>query len=175
MTERTWEDAAAFHGHICPGLMIGYQAARLAERLLDLEYSKDEEVVCIAENDACGIDAIQVLLGCSVGRGNLLFRIRGKSAYSFYRRRDGRSLRLLLRPYPHEMSREESFAYLRDADPATLFEVQETRLPLPERARLFGSHPCDSCGERTAEAHLRLSGGKKLCLDCYSEYRRFDI
>ena len=40
-----------------------------------------------AENDACSVDAIQVVLGCSVGKGNLLFHMRGKQAYSFYERR----------------------------------------------------------------------------------------
>ena len=44
-------------------------------RLLELDFSADEDVVCIAENDACGVDAIQVLLGCSVGKGNLLFNL----------------------------------------------------------------------------------------------------
>ena len=53
-----WEKAAAFHGHECPGLTIGYRASLYAIRLLDLTFSDDEQVVCIAENDACGCDAI---------------------------------------------------------------------------------------------------------------------
>lgn len=83
----------AFHGHECGGLTIGYKAALYALKLLDVSkgdssesqgcVSKDEELVCIAENDACGIDAIQVILGCSVGKGNLLFHMRGKQAFSF--------------------------------------------------------------------------------------------
>ena len=46
--------------------------ARYASRLLGLEYSADEQVVCIAENDACSVDAIQVMLGCSIGKGDLI-------------------------------------------------------------------------------------------------------
>ena len=48
-------------------------------------------------------------------------------------------------------------------------------LALPERARLFQSHPCDGCGEVTAEHLLRLENGKKLCLDCFRAYNRFDV
>ena len=83
-----WEKCVAFHGHECGGLTIGYKAAIYAEKLLDLTFSEDEDVVCISENDACGVDAIQVLLGCSVGKGNLLFHMRGKQAFSFYNRKN---------------------------------------------------------------------------------------
>ena len=64
-----WKKCAEFHGHECGGLTIGYKAALYAKELLDLDFSEDEQVVCISENDACGVDAIQVILGCSVGKG----------------------------------------------------------------------------------------------------------
>ena len=47
-----WEKCVAFHGHACGGLTIGFQAARYAMELLELDFSADEDVVCIAENDA---------------------------------------------------------------------------------------------------------------------------
>ena len=53
---KTWQDCVAFHGHECGGLTIGYKAALYAIELLDLEFSDDEQVVCISENDACGVD-----------------------------------------------------------------------------------------------------------------------
>lgn len=94
---KLWENAVKFHGHECGGLAIGYKAALYAIELLDLKFSRDEQVVCISENDACGVDAIQVLLGCSVGKGNLLFHMTGKQAFSFYNRNDGKSVRLSLK------------------------------------------------------------------------------
>ena len=78
-----WEKCAAFHGHVCGGLTIGYKAALYAIKLLDLTFSEDEETVCICENDACGVDAIQVILGCTAGKGNLLFHMTGKQAFRF--------------------------------------------------------------------------------------------
>lgn len=172
---KTWNDCVSFHGHECGGLTIGYKASLFAIELLKLEFSADEQVVCIAENDACGLDAIQVMLGCSVGKGNLLFHMRGKSAYSFYNRKTGESVRLVLKPTPAGMTRAESFAYLQAKAPAELFVVKNTTIRLPEKARLFDSYVCECCGEVAGANWIRLSGGKKLCLDCYENYDRFSV
>ena len=172
---KTWNDCARFHGHECGGLTIGYKASLYAIQLLNLEFSADEQVVCIAENDACGIDGIQVMLGCSIGKGNLLFHMRGKSAYSFYNRKTGKSVRLVLKPSPAGMTREASFAYYQSCQPAEMFDVKEATIRLPEKARLFNSYTCDCCGEITGANWIRLAGDQKLCLDCYESYDRFDV
>ena len=39
--KKLWEKAAAFHGHVCPGLTIGYRAALYAIDLLELTFSDD--------------------------------------------------------------------------------------------------------------------------------------
>ena len=171
---KTWSDCVAFHGHECGGLTIGYKASLYAAQLLNLEFSEDEQVVCIAENDACGIDAIQVMLGCSIGKGNLLFHIRGKSAYSFYNRKTGKSVRLVLKPQPG-MTKEESFSYYQACEPMEMFQVKATAISLPGKAKLFDSYTCDCCGEVTGANWIRLAGDKKLCLDCYETYDRFGI
>ncbi|MCJ7835676.1 FmdE family protein [Cuneatibacter sp. NSJ-177] len=170
-----WEKCVAFHGHECGGLTIGYQAALYAIQLLELAFSEDEQVVCISENDACGVDAIQVILGCSVGKGNLLFHMTGKQAFSFYNRTAGKSVRLVLKKKPEAMTKEESFAYYQSLEPKDMFDVKETKLTLPEEARLFDSYICECCGETTGANWIRLQGGKKLCIDCYASYNRFDV
>lgn len=175
MEQNDWEKCVAFHGHECGGLTIGYKAALYAIELLELKFSDDEQVVCIAENDACGVDAIQVILGCSVGKGNLLFRMRGKQAFSFYNRKSGKSVRLVLKKRPEGMSREESFHYYQALEPAEMFEVKEAMAVVPERACIFRSLECEECGEATAENMLRLENGRKLCLDCFHAYSRFDV
>ena len=109
--KKLWEKAAAFHGHICGGLTIGYKAALYAIELLKLTFSEDEQVVCISENDACGCDAIQVILGCSIGKGNLLFHMTGKQAFSFYNRKTGESVRLILNEKPQGMTCEQFLEY----------------------------------------------------------------
>ena len=172
---KNWQDCVAFHGHECGGLTIGYKASLYAIDLLKLEFSSDEQVVCIAENDACGVDAIQVMLGCSIGKGNLLFHMRGKQAFSFYNRKNGASVRLVLKPKPEGMTKEESFAYYQACRPEEMFDVKETAIALPEQAKLFDSYVCACCGETTGGNWIRLAGDKKVCLDCYQSYNRFDV
>ena len=170
-----WEKCVAFHGHECGGLTIGYRAALYAMELLDISFSDNEQVVCISENDACGVDAIQVLLGCSIGKGNLLFHMTGKQAFSFYNRTTGKSLRLIQKPRPAELTHAEAFRYYHESPAEKLFEVQVPRISLPQPAKIFDSYYCDCCGEKTGANWIRLAGGKKLCLDCYESYNRFEV
>lgn len=172
---RTWDDCTAFHGHVCGGLTIGYKAALYAIELLELEFSDDEQIVCISENDACGVDAIQVMLGCSIGKGNLLFHMTGKQVFSFYNRKTGKSVRLVLNEKPKEMTREQSFDYYQSSKPKDIFTVEATKIALPEQARLFDSYVCECCGETAGANWIHLAGGKKLCVDCYSKYDRFNV
>ena len=173
--QELWEKAIDFHGHVCPGLAIGYRAALYAAELLHLTFSKDEETVCISENDACGCDAIQSVLGCSIGKGNLLFHMTGKQAFSFYNRKTGESVRLLLQKPEGKRTREESLNCYLTLPAKKLFLVKETVIPLPEPARIFDSYVCECCGEVTGANWIRLAGGKKLCVDCYSQYDRFHV
>ena len=184
MEKTIWEKCVAFHGHECGGLTIGYKAALYAIELLklasgdnrhDICISDDEQIVCVAENDACGVDAIQVILGCSIGKGNLLFHMRGKQAFSFYNRNTGESVRLVMKKKPDGMTREESFAYYQGCEPKDMFDVKETKIQLPEPARIFDSYECGCCGETTGANWIRLQESEKLCLDCYSSYSRFDV
>ena len=170
-----WEKCVDFHGHHCGGLRIGYAAAEYAMKLLNISFSDNEQVVCISENDACGVDAIQVMLGCSIGKGNLLFHMRGKQAFTFFNRKNGKSVRLVLKPKPEGMTKEESFSYYQACRPEEMFDVKEATLKLPEAARLFDSYVCECCGEVTGANWIRLVGGKKLCLDCYESYDRFNV
>ncbi|MGA7627728.1 MAG: FmdE family protein, partial [Methanoregula sp.] len=97
---QTYHDAVAFHGHSCPGLALGYRAARHALSVLHAERSEDEDLVAVVENDACGIDAVQAIAGCSVGKGNLILKDLGKHAYTFINRRTGSAIRIVQRSEP---------------------------------------------------------------------------
>jgi len=79
-----WDKAAAFHGHECPGLAIGFKACEAYYKEMGGMMSVDEEIVCITENDACGVDAVQALLSCTLGKGNLIYRDTGKQAFAFF-------------------------------------------------------------------------------------------
>jgi len=171
------ERAIAFHGHFCPGLLIGYRAALIGLRELGVQRAQDEELIAIAETDACGVDAVQVLTGCTLGKGNLLLRDWGKQAFTFGRRSDGRMVRVALRygaaageednalsDVERRQRMRERMETLADED---LFEVHWVDAPLPGPARIFRSVQCSQCGESAMEARVRLREGQPLCPECY--------
>ena len=172
-----WKKAAAFHGHECPGLAIGFKACEGAIAELGLDDSHlpalDEEIVCVTENDACCVDAIQALLGCTYGKANLVPRLRGKMAFSFFDRSNGKAVRLCLKPdCGAGMTREGYQAHLLETPYADLFDVVMPAYDAPGEARMFDSQICSACGEKTGEYGLRIQDGKPVCLDCYDAYDR---
>lgn len=202
LSSEYWNKAAEFHGHTCPGLAIGFKAVEGAIAELGLDDANlpahDEELVCVTENDACCVDAIQALLGCTYGKANLVPRLRGKMAFSFFVRDDAacdgeepmssardnapavedavgslRAVRLCLKPdLGAGMTREEHERFLLETPYDQLFDVSEPAFGLPEPARHFASERCAVCGESTAEYALRLHEGEPVCLDCYDPYDR---
>ena len=64
---------------------------------------------------------------------------------------------------------------MHSCEPSELFDVKEVTVTLPEKARMFSSIKCESCGESTSEQMIRIQEGEKICLDCYSPYSRFDL
>ena len=50
------------------------------------------------ENDACGIDVIQVETSCIIGTGNLIMRDPGRHAYTFVSRSDNKAIRIIRKP-----------------------------------------------------------------------------
>lgn len=120
-----WERCVEFHGHECGGLSIGYRAANYAAKLLKLENYGKGQVVCVAENNTCSVDAIRCLLGCREEWGNLQFDLTDTQAFSFFDRISGESVRLILRPKPDGLNREGYFGYLHEAADEELFEVEE--------------------------------------------------
>ncbi len=87
-------DVIQFHGHLCPGLALGYRIAKAALRELKADRPRDEELVAIVENDSCAVDAVQFITGCTFGKGNLIFRDYGKHVYTFFNRRTGQGVRI---------------------------------------------------------------------------------
>ena len=136
MDKALWDKCVEFHGHECPGLVIGGKACEAAVKHLGISFSSDEQVVCVTENDACGVDAIQFLAGCSAGKGNLIFRNRGKMAFTFFRRDTGEGARFILKNTVTrgEMDRGAYRKALLEMDPDDLFDRKEPPFsPCPKR------------------------------------------
>lgn len=172
MKKTDWEKAVKFHGHSCPGLAIGFKAVEAVREKMAVSFSSDEEVVCVTENDACGVDAVQVLTGCSIGKGNLVYRETGKMAFSFFNRENGERLRMIIKPFKGEMNKEERQEYILNSSVDEIFNFMKPTFNLPEPARMFTLIVCESCGESAPEHKVRLQDGKKVCLDCFKDYGR---
>lgn len=171
LVRENWDLARAFHGHECPGLAIGVRVCDAAMVKLGISRGVDEEIVCVAENDACGVDAVQAILGCTVGKGNLILRMTGKQAFTFYARERGAAMRFYLKAGRGDMTRGEFMEYLLSAPIDEIFECREVSCLAPERARIFDSVECEDCGEIASEAAMHLARGKKVCEDCFRKYK----
>jgi len=170
MDKALWDRCVEFHGHECPGLAIGFRACEIAKNELHLTFSTDEEVVCVSENDACGVDAVQVITGCTAGKGNLLHKDTGKMAFSFFNRKTGKTVRLILNHLPETMNREERQKYILEAPKDQVFTIGKPKFTVPEYAQKFNTIICEKCGEGAAEPKIRVHNGKKVCLDCAPDY-----
>lgn len=192
--ESVLDRVVEFHGHMCPGLAMGVQAATIALREIGA-HAKDEEVVAVVETDMCGVDAIQFLTGCTFGKGNLIHRDWGKNAYSFYRRSDGRAIRVSVRPdaWARDPEHTALFAKVRsgqateaerarfqelhvgqsrkvlELDADDLYQFTEIAGPPPRKARVHNSVVCAECGEAAMETRVRRLDGQELCTPCFEQ------
>jgi formylmethanofuran dehydrogenase subunit E len=194
---KRYEDVVDFHGHSCPGLALGYRVSKRALREFR-NRAEDEEIVAVVENNSCAVDAVQVMTGCTFGKGNLIFRDFGKQVYTFIRRPSGRSIRIAViweRPaetdaekklweryaggdrsqkvvgFVHSLKSSRILSIL-EADDAVLFSIVRGKSPLPPEAEIFQSIRCESCKEKTAEPKIRLRQGKMLCIPCVEKKGR---
>lgn len=185
MGSQAWiEKAIDFHGHFCPGLSVGLRAGLWC--LEELGHASDEEIVAIVETDMCAVDAIQVLSGCTFGKGNLIYRDYGKVAFSFFRRTDGKCARLFwnrsliadLRKKNSDLSpehsekreeiRREMIDRIMDAPLDEVFHFGPPNEKMPEKARIWKSVPCSRCREEVMETRLLCEGELRLCIPCSS-------
>ncbi len=190
-----FEQCAEFHGHICPGLSIGYRASRAGMDWLKEHRSEDEEIVAIVETNACGADAVQVLTGCTFGKGNFFFKDYGKQVLTLISRNSGDGVRVALKAGALELTDEhkrlmekmragqatesekqrfQTVHLERAGDILTkpldeLFDVRSVKEQPPSKAVIEPSEPCGKCGEPTMPSKMTYSGGKKLCGDCVQE------
>ncbi len=165
MIHELYQKAGELHGHYCPGLAIGVRAA--AEALAILNVEGDARVYCIAESRACYQDGIQSVFGATVGNGNLELRDRGKTAFNFYERKYGQSIRLVAASWPEDLSKEEMTEFILTAPLDQVFHRTEVHFPLPERSlKKKASMRCHICGEDCKESFMRILDGHAVCLDC---------
>ncbi len=193
-----WDEVVKFHGHSCMGLAMGYRVSEAALGELGGIRDVDEELLAIVENDSCAIDAVQYVTGCTMGKGNLIFRDHGKPVYTFYRRSDNKAIRVVAKGldekrYPEllalrekllsgEASEDDRRQYDQKAEEAlktfltdpleSVVDIQVVEIDPPEKARIFKTVTCAECGERVMEPRARVKKGQMVCIPCSDPYER---
>ena len=170
----TYAEIVKFHGHECPGLAIGYRMASAGLEVIESVRAEDEEIVSIVENDACGVDALQCITGCTFGKGNLIFHDYGKHVYTIY----SRSLRQGVRVVFHsnvvpDSIREDRNAFTKwilSAPKERILSVIPAIVSEPEPAKISDSVSCAICGETVMAARTRNLDGKSVCIPCFHSH-----
>lgn len=188
------ELAIQFHGHICPGLLIGVRAAEFAQKHLDVSQDYDEELLAIIETDSCGVDAIQSILGCTFGKGNLIFNDYGKNVYTIASRDKNRAVRIAQKYGAtsfreserfRELNRKQTLSQEEEAEKENLtgilfekimtmpledlFTWEDVELEMPGKAQIYGTCQCAVCGEGVMETRTRQTETGILCIPCYNK------
>ena len=169
----TYSQAVEFHGHSCPGLSIGYRMTTEALKKLNEIRAKDEQIVAIVENDACGVDAVQLISGCTFGKGNLIFNDFGKQVYTFFSRKTSVGIRVSFNgdncPEEIRTNRNKFADWILSAPVDEMLNLDQIEICEPSRAKIFNSICCQHCGEKTMETRIRVYDSKMLCIPCFKK------
>ncbi|PLX47298.1 MAG: formylmethanofuran dehydrogenase [Desulfobulbaceae bacterium] len=188
--QKEFSDVVRFHGHACPGLAFGYRVAAAALEALG-PCRPRQELVAVVENKSCAVDAIQVVTGCTFGKGNLVLDDYGKQVYSFMTR-DGHGVRIAViwEPPPESTAMQQVWHRFQAGDrdpeimqqiaahkgkkvraileaaPEDLFKVEKRQFKVPAAARVFKSLRCSHCQEKVMEPMAQVKDDIILCIPC---------
>ena len=179
------EDAAAAHGHLCAGQVLGVRMAMYGMKMLGLDdpQGKDRKrVVTFVEIDRCATDAIMVVTGCRLGKRALKFRDWGKMAATFIDLQTGKAIRVAatetskalaasMHPDLGSKNEQQMRAYQEMADDQ-LFHTQWVKVDLPPEE--FPGYKgeriiCSECGEGISYRREIRREGKIFCRACAGE------
>jgi len=182
LAERTFDelfgDAVRFHGHLCPGQVLGIRMALAGCREVGIERprSAGKRLVVFVEIDRCATDAIQAVTGVSLGKRTLKHVDYGKMAATFVDVVGGSAVRVVARddarqaasewaPHEPEPRRAQVAAYRRMPEPLLLRIERVTVNPgWLDRRRVRVR--CDRCGEGINYDREVTFTGRTLCRAC---------
>lgn len=185
------ERAIEFHGHICPGLLMGVRVAEFAQKFLDVDQDQDEELLAVLYHNSCGADAIQAILGCTFGKGNLIFKDYGKQVYTIASREKNRAVRISHKLGSRSGPKNDRYRELAGMEVLTpdeaeeledlrafmfedimtrpfesMFEYREVPFEAPAKAKIYPSVKCEVCGEGVMEPRAVKTETGWICMEC---------
>jgi formylmethanofuran dehydrogenase subunit E len=177
------ELAAAAHGHICAGQVLGVRLAMLGMKELGIEdpIAERKRLVTYVEIDRCVTDAVALVANCRLGKRALKFRDWGKVAATFCDLRTGRAIRIaakesskqaakdLFPELPKEEGQQKAYAQLPDD---VLFSKEWVKVDIPPEDLPGFKGPrvvCAECGEGINFNRQIVRAGRTLCRACAGE------
>jgi len=192
------EAGQKFHGHKCPAMPMGLRVGAAAMNRLGVERARDGQLVALVElgDDHCAhcfADGIQMITGCTYGKGNIRQLNYGKWGVTLVDRASGRAVRVVPKAEVMLANKQTEFfqKYREKGIPASQVPVTVVEpliekvmkapeqilltlsepfdYPLPKKVESFAGFVCDHCGEMTVEGYGRPLGDKKVCIPCYEK------
>ena len=180
--ERSFDDllreAVAFHGHLCPGQVLGVRMTVAGCRTLGFEHPRQagKRLVVLVEIDRCATDAIEALTGVSLGKRTLKHVDHGKMAATFVdtvagaavrvaAREEARELARLIAPWELDPRRAQTAAYRMLAD-TKLLKLEAVAVNSAWLGRRRVRVRCEACGEGVNYQREVRVGDRVLCRAC---------
>ena len=192
------EAGLALHGHKCPAMPLGLRAGAAAMNKLGVERSGDKTLLALVElgDDHCAHcygDGIQMITGCTFGKGNIRKLGYGKFGLTLVDKTTGRAVRVIPKAEAQLQTKQTPFFQeyrMKGVPPSQvpdqvvgpliekvlstpekeLFTVSEVfDYEIPPKSESFDSFVCDRCGELVVEPYGRVVGDRKVCIPCQEE------
>ncbi len=178
------EKTTAFHGHLCPGTVIGTRMGLVGMReigITDPTGSQRKDMMVFIETDRCPVDAISIVTGCRISRKNLKFLDWGKVAATFVNLKSGKAIRILCPDSSKDhINKYVKGEYSNDKDGKTarevaaykimpeneIFIIQEVKVDLPVNDKEKFKVKCEVCGETVNNHREIVKDGKIMCKSC---------
>jgi formylmethanofuran dehydrogenase subunit E len=190
-----FEDGLKLHGHKCPAMPLGLRAGAAAMNKLGIGRTGDKEWVALVELGehhfaTCFADGVQMITGCTFGKGNIRKLDYGKWGLTLIDKKRGKAVRVVPRAQAIQANQQTDFfqKYRMKGVPPTqvppeiveplvenVMNAPEDKLldvgevfdyAYQEPAASFRSFVCEECGEMVVEGYGRFKQGKKVCIPC---------
>lgn len=170
------QEAEAFHGHLCGGIVLGVRMALRGLKEIGIRDPKGEDrkrLLVFVEIDRCATDAITSVTGCRPGKRSMKLKDFGKMAATFVHLETGAAVRIsaIARKDAGTQadSPEVAARRLQHLPDEELFCIRRGRVPLgagelpgfPVRSVL-----CARCGENVLDMRDVCLDGAILCRPC---------
>lgn len=178
--EELYSRAAALHGHVCAGTILGTRMAVLGMRRLGLAPGeRNDALTAHVETARCATDAVQATTQCTAGRHSLRVLNFGKMAATFSLMGEREAVRVVAlessrqaadRLHPEIVSpRARQVAAYRELSDRELFRVERVRLkeaPVDPHKTPRTKAVCPRCSETFEERRGVLDLEGLLCASC---------